>query len=221
MIYRLEPRRWSAADVAAWVQWARRQLQLPSVPLESFNVDGATLASLTEEEFCQRAPQVREEEMFLFWKNLKGELKNTKNFHRSTVTSNPRRIFRATFKTHPKIPFEWDVTWLELETYSNKVKFLWRFVETIILPLNPGNRFTKEIKKEKYLPVNLGHFSNVYSRCRLFILLIFYLIVLFLMLIINFCCRFFFFFFFLISIANLNPRVISDPRIQRQIEKFI
>ncbi|EZA57523.1 DNA-binding protein D-ETS-4 [Ooceraea biroi] len=52
-----EPRRWSAADVAAWVQWARRQLQLPSVPLESFNVDGATLACLTEEEFCQRAPQ--------------------------------------------------------------------------------------------------------------------------------------------------------------------
>nr|XP_012219982.1 PREDICTED: DNA-binding protein D-ETS-4 [Linepithema humile] len=52
-----EPRRWSAADVAAWVQWARRQLQLPSVPLESFNVDGATLASLTEEDFCQRAPQ--------------------------------------------------------------------------------------------------------------------------------------------------------------------
>ncbi|XP_033332284.2 DNA-binding protein Ets98B isoform X1 [Megalopta genalis] len=52
-----EPRRWSAADVAAWIQWARRQLQLPSVPLESFNVDGATLTSLTEEEFCQRAPQ--------------------------------------------------------------------------------------------------------------------------------------------------------------------
>ncbi|XP_011308845.1 DNA-binding protein D-ETS-4 [Fopius arisanus] len=52
-----EPRRWSAADVAAWVQWARRQLQLPSVPLDSFNIDGATLASLTEEEFCQRAPQ--------------------------------------------------------------------------------------------------------------------------------------------------------------------
>ncbi|CAL7948300.1 unnamed protein product [Xylocopa violacea] len=52
-----EPRRWSAADVAAWIQWARRQLQLPSVPLESFNVDGATLATLTEEEFCQRAPQ--------------------------------------------------------------------------------------------------------------------------------------------------------------------
>ncbi|KYM77899.1 PREDICTED: DNA-binding protein D-ETS-4 [Atta cephalotes] len=52
-----EPRRWSAADVAAWVQWARRQLQLPSVPMESFNVDGAMLASLTEEEFCQRAPQ--------------------------------------------------------------------------------------------------------------------------------------------------------------------
>ncbi|KAG7207041.1 hypothetical protein KM043_000923 [Ampulex compressa] len=52
-----EPRRWSAADVAAWVQWARRQLQLPSVPLDSFNVDGATLASLTEEEFCRRAPQ--------------------------------------------------------------------------------------------------------------------------------------------------------------------
>ncbi|XP_071573136.1 uncharacterized protein Ets98b isoform X1 [Temnothorax nylanderi] len=52
-----EPRRWSAADVAAWVQWARRQLQLPSVPMESFNVDGATLTSLTEEEFCQRAPE--------------------------------------------------------------------------------------------------------------------------------------------------------------------
>ncbi|XP_058790273.1 DNA-binding protein D-ETS-4 isoform X2 [Phymastichus coffea] len=52
-----EPCRWSAVDVAAWVQWARRQLQLPSVPLESFNVDGATLASFTEEDFCQRAPQ--------------------------------------------------------------------------------------------------------------------------------------------------------------------
>ncbi|XP_012288118.1 DNA-binding protein D-ETS-4 isoform X2 [Orussus abietinus] len=52
-----EPRRWSAADVAAWVQWARGQLQLPSVPLESFNVDGATLATFTEEEFCQRAPE--------------------------------------------------------------------------------------------------------------------------------------------------------------------
>lgn len=60
-----EPRRWSAADVAAWVQWARRQLQLPSVPLESFNVDGATLASLTEEEFCQRAPQVSANYIFL------------------------------------------------------------------------------------------------------------------------------------------------------------
>lgn len=53
-----EPRRWSAADVAAWVQWARRQLQLPSVPMESFNVDGTTLASFTEEDFCHRAPQV-------------------------------------------------------------------------------------------------------------------------------------------------------------------
>ncbi|XP_034952070.1 DNA-binding protein D-ETS-4 [Chelonus insularis] len=52
-----EPRRWSASDVAAWVQWARRQLQLPSVPLESFNIDGETLASLTEEDFCHRAPQ--------------------------------------------------------------------------------------------------------------------------------------------------------------------
>ncbi|KAK0176256.1 hypothetical protein PV328_000409 [Microctonus aethiopoides] len=52
-----EPRRWSAADVAAWVQWARRQLQLPSVPLESFNIDGETLASLSEEDFCRRAPQ--------------------------------------------------------------------------------------------------------------------------------------------------------------------
>lgn len=62
-----EPRRWSAADVAAWVQWARRQLQLPSVPLESFNVDGATLASLTEEEFCQRAPQVSTVYLHLFF----------------------------------------------------------------------------------------------------------------------------------------------------------
>ncbi|XP_023248400.1 uncharacterized protein LOC106643502 [Copidosoma floridanum] len=52
-----EPCRWSVADVAAWVQWAKRQLQLPSLPLESFNVNGATLASFTEEDFCQRAPQ--------------------------------------------------------------------------------------------------------------------------------------------------------------------
>ncbi|KAJ8678517.1 hypothetical protein QAD02_014304 [Eretmocerus hayati] len=52
-----EPHRWSAANVAAWLQWARKQLQLPSVPLESFDVDGATLTSFTEEDFYQRAPQ--------------------------------------------------------------------------------------------------------------------------------------------------------------------
>lgn len=63
----IEPRRWSAADVAAWVQWARRQLQLPSVPLESFNIDGATLASLTEDDFCQRAPQVSILNIFILY----------------------------------------------------------------------------------------------------------------------------------------------------------
>ncbi|XP_001607130.2 DNA-binding protein D-ETS-4 [Nasonia vitripennis] len=52
-----EPRRWSTADVAAWVQWAKKQLQLPTVPLECFNIDGVTLVSLSEEEFCRRAPQ--------------------------------------------------------------------------------------------------------------------------------------------------------------------
>ncbi|KAF7383681.1 hypothetical protein HZH66_013031 [Vespula vulgaris] len=70
-----QPRRWSAADVAAWVQWARRQLQLPSVPLESFNVDGATLASLTEEEFCQRAPQG----------NLQNSSKNSVRMRRNLI----------------------------------------------------------------------------------------------------------------------------------------
>ena len=53
-----EPERWSVENVAAWMQWAGRQLQLPSLPADSFNVDGVTLASFTEEDFCQRAPQV-------------------------------------------------------------------------------------------------------------------------------------------------------------------
>ncbi|XP_011503533.1 PREDICTED: DNA-binding protein D-ETS-4 isoform X2 [Ceratosolen solmsi marchali] len=52
-----EPHRWSMSDVAAWVQWAKRQLQLPLVSLDRFKVDGLTLATFTEEEFCQRAPE--------------------------------------------------------------------------------------------------------------------------------------------------------------------
>lgn len=54
----LDPQRWSIKDVTAWLQWAKKQLQLPTLTLDSFNIDGITLASFTEEDFCQRAPQV-------------------------------------------------------------------------------------------------------------------------------------------------------------------
>lgn len=50
---------WSPAHVNSWVMYTLQHFNLPLVPAEYFNMDGAALIALTEEEFNQRAPQVR------------------------------------------------------------------------------------------------------------------------------------------------------------------
>lgn len=54
-----EPSVWTVDDVKAWLLWTLRQFSLPMIAMEYFNMDGAALAALTEEDFLQRAPQVR------------------------------------------------------------------------------------------------------------------------------------------------------------------
>lgn len=50
---------WSTGDVKAWVMFTLQHYNLPMVPMENFTMDGAALVALTEDEFNQRAPQVR------------------------------------------------------------------------------------------------------------------------------------------------------------------
>ncbi|XP_066996170.2 DNA-binding protein D-ETS-4 [Anabrus simplex] len=52
-----DPTRWAAGDVRSWLLWTLRQYALPMVPMEYFDMDGAALTALTEQDFQQRAPQ--------------------------------------------------------------------------------------------------------------------------------------------------------------------
>jgi hypothetical protein len=54
----LEPNKWTADDVKAWLLWTLRQYALPMISIEYFNMDGSMFVTLTEEDFQQRAPQV-------------------------------------------------------------------------------------------------------------------------------------------------------------------
>lgn len=54
-----DPMLWSTADVKAWVMFTLQHFNLPMVPTEYFAMDGAALVALTEEDFNQRAPEVR------------------------------------------------------------------------------------------------------------------------------------------------------------------
>ncbi|XP_065225959.1 DNA-binding protein D-ETS-4 [Planococcus citri] len=51
-----DPKKWSIEDVRGWLLWNSRQYNLP-IPMDLFNVTGATLTSMTEQDFQQRAPQ--------------------------------------------------------------------------------------------------------------------------------------------------------------------
>lgn len=53
----IDPKKWSVEDVRAWLLWNSRQYNLP-IPMDLFNITGATLTSMTEQDFQQRAPQV-------------------------------------------------------------------------------------------------------------------------------------------------------------------
>ncbi|XP_068627656.1 DNA-binding protein D-ETS-4-like isoform X2 [Battus philenor] len=52
-----DPLQWSTDDVKSWVMFTLQHFNLPMVPSEYFAMDGATLVTLTEEEFNRRAPQ--------------------------------------------------------------------------------------------------------------------------------------------------------------------
>jgi hypothetical protein len=64
-----DPLQWSNEDVKAWLLWTLRQYSLPLVPVEYFTMDGSHLATLTEQDFIQRAPQVisRSDELIEFF----------------------------------------------------------------------------------------------------------------------------------------------------------
>lgn len=52
-----DPKKWSVEDVRGWLLWNSRQHNLP-ISIDLFNITGATLASMNEQDFQQRAPQV-------------------------------------------------------------------------------------------------------------------------------------------------------------------
>ena len=52
----LDPFNWSVSDVQKWLLWMQRWVQLPSLKLEHFAMDGMSLCALTEEDFRQRVP---------------------------------------------------------------------------------------------------------------------------------------------------------------------
>ncbi|CAB3375659.1 Hypothetical predicted protein [Cloeon dipterum] len=60
-----EPSKWTMEDVKAWLLWTLRQYALPMISMEYFNMDGSIFVTLTEEDFQQRAPQVRKMLLFL------------------------------------------------------------------------------------------------------------------------------------------------------------
>lgn len=51
-----DPFNWSVTDVQKWLLWMQRWVQLPSLKLELFAMDGMALCSLSEEDFRQRVP---------------------------------------------------------------------------------------------------------------------------------------------------------------------
>lgn len=52
-----DPKKWSVEDVRSWLLWNSRQHNLP-ISIDLFNISGATLTSMNEQDFQQRAPQV-------------------------------------------------------------------------------------------------------------------------------------------------------------------
>ncbi|XP_014670099.1 PREDICTED: SAM pointed domain-containing Ets transcription factor-like [Priapulus caudatus] len=51
-----DPYVWTVGDVCKWLQWTAHHYNLPIVQLDNFYMSGATLCSLTEEQFKQYAP---------------------------------------------------------------------------------------------------------------------------------------------------------------------
>ncbi|RZC37626.1 Ets and/or SAM PNT domain containing protein [Asbolus verrucosus] len=52
-----DPTQWSAADVLSWLQWTSRQFGLSDPVPEQWDLNGSSLASLSEEDFTRRSPQ--------------------------------------------------------------------------------------------------------------------------------------------------------------------
>ncbi|XP_063907517.1 DNA-binding protein D-ETS-4 isoform X2 [Zophobas morio] len=52
-----DPTQWSAADVLSWLQWTSRQFGLAEPLPEQWEMNGSSLAALSEEDFTRRSPQ--------------------------------------------------------------------------------------------------------------------------------------------------------------------
>ncbi|EFA02538.2 DNA-binding protein D-ETS-4 isoform X1 [Tribolium castaneum] len=52
-----DPTQWSAADVLSWLQWTSRQFGLTEPVPDHWDMNGPSLAALSEEDFTRRAPQ--------------------------------------------------------------------------------------------------------------------------------------------------------------------
>ncbi|KAI4462544.1 ets [Holotrichia oblita] len=48
---------WTSANVWSWLQWTCRELSLPALSQEQWDLNGASLLSMTEDDFTKRAPQ--------------------------------------------------------------------------------------------------------------------------------------------------------------------
>lgn len=53
-----DPTRWSPADVLSWLQWTSRQFGLSELVANQWDLNGASLIALTEDDFTRRSPQV-------------------------------------------------------------------------------------------------------------------------------------------------------------------
>ncbi|XP_068907924.1 DNA-binding protein D-ETS-4 isoform X2 [Tenebrio molitor] len=52
-----DPTQWSAAEVLSWLQWTSRQFSLPDPVPDQWDLNGTSLAALSEEDFTRRSPQ--------------------------------------------------------------------------------------------------------------------------------------------------------------------
>lgn len=62
-----DPNEWTQPHVRHWLQWAVRQFNLVSIKLSDWNITGAQLCNMSQEEFNQKVPHDKDS---IFWMHL-------------------------------------------------------------------------------------------------------------------------------------------------------